>query len=98
MKCTVEKNSVVYLRKDKMSNRIVLIKIFSGSHKQWRGQPDNLVPLCKLHSITIIHCFRNGLFSQSVNCEYLHSGTKSSGWLRYCTQTISIDVSLKLLQ
>ena len=55
----------------------------SGCRVQWRSQPDNLVPLCKFHSITIIQFFRNGLFSQSVNCEYLHSGTKSSGWLRY---------------
>ena len=51
---------------------------------QWRSQPDNLVPLCKFQSIIIIHFFRDLLFSQSVNCEYLHSGTKSPGWLRYC--------------
>ena len=27
--------------------------------EQWRSQPDNLVPLCKFHSITIIYFFRN---------------------------------------
>ena len=45
------------------------------SYKQWRSQPDNLVPL--FQSITLFHSFRNRLFSQSVNCEYLHSGNKS---------------------
>ena len=55
---------------------------------QWRSQPDNLVPLCKFQSIIIIHFFRNWLFSQSVNCKYLLSGTKSSGWLRYCRNII----------
>ena len=28
-------------------------------HKQWRRQPDNLVPLCKFEFIIIIHFFRN---------------------------------------
>ena len=51
---------------------------------QWRSQPANLVPLGKFTTIIIIHFFRNLLFSRSVNCKYLHSGTKSSGWLRYC--------------
>ena len=51
--------------------------------EQWRSQPDYLVPLCKFQIIIIIHCFRNWFFSQSVNCKYFHSGTKSSGWLRY---------------
>ena len=50
---------------------------------QWRSQPDNLVPLCKFQFIIIMHFFRNWLFSQSVNCKYLRSGSKSSGWLRY---------------
>ena len=52
------------------------------SYKQWGSHPDNLVPL--FPSITIFHFFRNRLFSQSVNCEYLHSGNKSQGRLRYC--------------
>ena len=39
--------------------------------------------------MVIIHFFRNWLFSQSVNCKYLHSGTKSSGWLRYCLRRIT---------
>ena len=29
------------------------------NYRQWRSQPDNLVPLCKFHSITIIQFFRN---------------------------------------
>ena len=36
-------------------------------HKQWRSQPDNLVPLCKFDIIiVIIQFFRNWLFSQSI--------------------------------
>ena len=31
----------------------------SIQHKQWRSQPDNLVPLCKFKIIIIIHFFRN---------------------------------------
>ena len=58
--------------------------ILQATRDQWRSQPDNLVPLGKFQSIIIIHFFRNWLFSQSVSCKYLHSGTKSSGWLRYC--------------
>ena len=30
-----------------------------GKSDHWRSQPDNLVPLCKFQSITIIHFFRN---------------------------------------
>ena len=29
------------------------------THKQWRSQPDNLVPLCKFEIIIIIQFFRN---------------------------------------
>ena len=51
---------------------------------QWRSQSDNLLQLSKFQSITIIHSFRNWLFSQSVNLyEYLYSETKSWGWLPY---------------
>jgi hypothetical protein len=51
---------------------------------QWRSQPDNLGPLCKFKIIIIIHFFRNWLFHSQWTIKYLHSGTKSSGWLRYC--------------
>ena len=66
------------------SHRVKSMELFMCN--QWRSQPDNLVPLCKFQIIIIIHFFRNWWFSQSVNCKYLHSGTKSSGWLRYCVQ------------
>ena len=55
---------------------------------QWRSQPENLVALWKFHIITIIHFFTNWLFSQSVKSNYMHSGTKSSGWLRYCEHPV----------
>ena len=58
----------------------------SPPDRQWRSQPDNLVPLYKLSIIIIIHFFRNWLFLRSINTKILHSGTKSSGWLRYCRQ------------
>ena len=48
----------------------------------------------QIQSIIIIHFFRNLLFSQSVNCRYLHSGTKSSGLLRYCTSYVFIKCYL----
>jgi hypothetical protein len=32
--------------------------------RQWRSQPENLVPLCKFKIIIIIHFFRNWLFPQ----------------------------------
>ena len=59
-------------------------KTVRTSSNQWRSQPDYLVSLCKFPIIIIIHCFRNWFFSQSVNTKYLHSGTKSSAWLRFC--------------
>ena len=60
------------------------VRDYCKTFHQWRSQPDNLVPLCKFQFMVIIHFFRNWLFSQSVNCKYLHSRSKSSGWLRYC--------------
>ena len=41
-----------------------------------------------------MHFFRNLLFSQSVNCKYLHSGTKSSGWL-YATDSVALKSVLQ---
>ena len=52
---------------------------------QWRSQPDNLVPLCKFQIIIAIHFFRNWLFSQLMKTKILHSETKLSGWLCYCS-------------
>ena len=43
----------------------------------------NLVPLCKFQIIIIIHFFRNCCLHSQRTRKYLHSGTKSSGWLRY---------------
>ena len=61
---------------------------------QWRSQPDNLVSLCKFWISIIIHFFRNWLFSQSTNSKYLHSGTKSSGWLRYWSKYFVLNVAI----
>ena len=51
----------------------------------YHSQRDNLVPQWKFQIITIVHFFKNWLFSQSTNCKYLHSGIKSCGWLRHST-------------
>ena len=57
--------------------------------QQWRSWPDDLIPLCKFQVIVIMHFFKNWLFSQSVSCKYLQSGTKSSGWLCYCRSAVN---------
>ena len=62
-------------------NAYVSVGIAHYYHR-W-SQPDNLVPLCKCQIIIIVYFLTNWLFSESVNSTYLHSGTKSSGWLRY---------------
>ena len=73
-----------------------IIKHTNNCHAQWRSQPDNLVPLFKFQAIIIIHFFTNWLFSQSMNTKYLHSGTKSSGWLRYWSCLLKIFINYAL--
>ena len=65
---------------------LVLVGYLSGILKQWRSQPDDLVPLCKYSQLT--DCESNQFLKKwiMVILWNLHSGTKSSGWLRYCPQ------------
>ena len=51
-----------------------------------------IVPLCKFQIIIIIHCFRNWLFSRSVNTKYLHSGTISSDCLSGSNGSVNLYV------
>jgi hypothetical protein len=69
-----------------LKQRCSLMRVGTLACFQWCSQPDNLVPLCKFKIIIIIH-----FISLEIDCfhsqwtrKYLHSGTKSSGWLRYC--------------
>ena len=55
--------------------------------QQWRRQPDNSVPLCKFKIIIIFISLEIDCFHSQWTRKYLHSGTKSSGWLRYCLST-----------
>ena len=62
--CCSEPNNVLcgafyWLRPVCTSDGWALTRPRWGKSDHWRSQPDNLVPLCKFQSITIIHFFRN---------------------------------------
>ena len=56
------------------------------TQNQWRSQPDNLVMLCKF--FCVYRPYEQSI-SKKMNKDNdlnLHSMTKLSGWLRYCTK------------
>ena len=95
------KSSFCSIWKGKLSNVLLYRSLYllqnmrkssfrSSTLQCMSSQPDNFVPLCKFKIIIIIHFFRNWFFSQSMNTwKYLHSGTKSSDWLRYCHSCVN---------
>ena len=60
------------------------------TQNQWLSQPEDLVPLCKY--LQFID-YENTQFLKKwimIILWNLHSGTKSSGWLRHCTQSTEL--------
>ena len=72
----------------KQEQNRALFHLISGkdvfvSLPQWRSQPDNLVPLWKFQTLSLFISLEIDCCSQSMITKNLHSGTKSSGWLRH---------------
>ena len=72
-----------YLRQVSVAVIFLVLCLLHEHHSgQWRSKPDNLVPLWKFQTSLFIS-LEIDCFLQSMNTKNLHSGTKSSGWLRH---------------
>ena len=58
---------------------------------QWRTQSDNLIPLWKFETLSLLISIEIDYFLQSTNTQNLHSGTKQSGYA-----TVSVVLSAKM--